>query len=47
MVGALMDPIERYIMETFLYNLFVGDEVDYGIREILGHSLKSGGLGIL
>ena len=33
-------------MEAFFRSLFGGEEVNDGLREILGHSVKHGGLGI-
>ena len=41
-----MDPIKDAIREAFLPALFGGEEVSADIREILGHSMKRGGLGI-
>ena len=41
-----MGPIEDSLRETLCPALFVGEEVSSDLREILGHSVKRGGLGI-
>ena len=45
-VGYLMGPIEDTLREAFLPVLFGGGEVSTNLREIQGHSVKRGGLGI-
>ena len=45
-VGSLMGPIDDALREAFFYATFGGEEVSDNIREILGHSMKHGGLGI-
>ena len=45
-VGSLMGPIEDYLREAFFPELFRGGEVSTNLREILGHNVKRGGLGI-
>ena len=45
-VGFLMGPIEDALREAFFPALFGGEEVGAELREILGHSMKCGGLGI-
>ena len=41
-----MDPIEDALREAFLPAFFGGEEVSANLREILGHSVKRGVLGI-
>ena len=41
-----MGPIEDALREDFLPALFGGEEVSANLREILGFSVKCGGLGI-
>ena len=41
-----MSPIEDALREAFLPVLFGGGEVSTNFREIQGHSVKRGGLGI-
>ena len=45
-VGSLMGPIEDSLREAFFLAIFRGEEVSANIREILGNSVKHGGLGI-
>ena len=45
-VGTLIDPIEYALIEAFFLTLFRREEVNADLREILGHSVKHGGLGI-
>ena len=45
-VGTLMSPIEEALREKFFPALFGGDEINANFWEILGHSIKHGGLGI-
>ena len=45
-VGTLMGPIEDALIEAILPALFGGEEVRAYLREILGHIVKRGGLGI-
>ena len=45
-VGNLMGPFEEALRETFFLVLFRGEEVNPKFRKILGHIVKSGGLGI-
>ena len=42
-----MVPIENDIRKAFFPEIFGGGEVRVYLREILGHSVKCGGLGIL
>ena len=42
-----MVPIEDDLREAFFPALFGGEEVSADLREILGHSVKRRGLGIL
>ena len=42
----MMFPIEDALIEAFSPTLLVGEEVSANLREILGHSVKRGGLGI-
>ena len=42
-----MGPIEDSLREAFFPSPFRGEEVRANLREILGHSVKNGGLGIL
>ena len=46
-VGTLMGPIKDALREAFFPVLFGGEEVSPNLREILGHSVKLSGLGIL
>ena len=41
-----MGPIEDELRDALFLTLFVGEEVSANLREILGHSMKHGGLGI-
>ena len=41
-----MGPIEDSLRESFFPQLFGVEEISAGLREILGHSVKPGGLGI-
>ena len=41
-----MGPIEDELRDALFLTLFVGEEVSANLREILGHSVKRGGLGI-
>ena len=45
-VGTLMGPIEEALRQKFFPSLFRGEEITADFREILGHSVKHGGLGI-
>ena len=45
-IGSLMGPIEDSIRYDLLPALFGGEEVSANLIEILGHSVKVGGLGI-
>ena len=45
-VGSLTEFLEAALVEAFFCALFEGEEVNDGLREILGHSVKHGGLGI-
>ena len=45
-VGTLMDPIKDTLIEDFFPALFGGEEISANLREILGQSVKRGGLGI-
>ena len=45
-VGSIMGPIEDALREAFFPTFFGGEEVSADLREILGHSVKRGGLGI-
>ena len=45
-VRYLMGPIEDALREAFFPTLFGGEEVSANLREILGYSVKRGGLGI-
>ena len=45
-VGSMMGTIEDAQREAFFPALFGGEEVSSNLREILGHSMKRGGLGI-
>ena len=46
-VGSIMVPIYDSLREAFLPEIFGGEEVSSDLREILGHSVKRDGLGIL
>ena len=39
-------PVDYALIEAFLPAMFGGEEVSADLREILGHSVKTGGLGI-
>ena len=41
-----MGPIEEALRENFFPSLFGGEEITADFRQILGHSVKHGGLGI-
>ena len=41
-----MGPIEETLREKFFPALFGGEDIDANFRQILGHSVKHGGLGI-
>ena len=45
-VGTMMGPTENALIEAFLPALFGREEVSINLREILGHIMKYGGLGI-
>ena len=45
-VGTLMGPIDEAIREKFFPALFGGEEIDSEFWQILGHSVKHGGLDI-
>ena len=45
-VRTMVGPIEDSLREAFFLALFGGQEVRSNLREILGHSVKHGGLGI-
>ena len=45
-VGSLMGAIVDALREAFFPVLFGGEEVRYDLREILGRSVKHGGLGL-
>ena len=45
-VRTLMGPIEEALREKFFPALFGGEEINVEFRQILGHSVKHGGLGI-
>ena len=45
-VGTLMGPIEEALKEKFSPALFGGENINVNFRQILGHSVKHGGLGI-
>ena len=45
-VSSLMGHIEDALREAFLSTLFGGEEISADPREILGHSMKRGVLGI-
>ena len=42
-----MDTIEEALRETFIPALFGGEDINANFWKILGHIVKSGGLGIL
>ena len=46
-VGAMIEPIGRALRETFLSDLFGGEEAKNDTQETLGHRMKSGGIRIL
>ena len=41
-----MGPIEEALREKFFPALFGGEEINADFRQILGHSVKHGGLGM-
>ena len=45
-VGTLMGPIEGSLREKLFPTLFGGEEINANFRQILGHSINHGGLGI-
>ena len=45
-VGTLMSPIEEALREKFFPVLFWGEEIESDVRQILGHIVNHGGLGI-
>ena len=45
-VGTLIGPIEEALREKFFPALFGGEDINADFRQILGHSVKNGGLGI-
>ena len=45
-VGTLMGPIEEALRDKFFPALFGGEEINADFWQILGHSIKHGGLGI-
>ena len=45
-IRTLMGPIEEALREKFFPALFGGEEINSDIRQILGHSVMHGGLGI-
>ena len=45
-VGNIVGPIEEAQREIFFPTLFGGEEINAGLRKIIGHSVKHGGLGI-
>ena len=46
-VGTLMGPIEEALRDKFSPALFGGEAINANFRQILGHSIKHDGLGIL
>ena len=42
----MMDPIKQDIRNSFFLDLFGGLEVDNSLKDILGHNVKRGCLGI-
>ena len=42
----MMGPIEEALLEKLSPSLFGGEEITADFRNILGHSVKHGGLGI-
>ena len=46
-VGNLMGPIEEALREKLSPSLFGGEDITANFWQILGHSIKHGGLGIL
>ena len=46
-VGTLMSPIEDSLREEFFDDFSGGEEVSTNLKEILVHSVKPGGIGIL
>ena len=42
----MMCPIEEVLREKLFLRLFGGEEINANFRQILGHSVKHGGLGI-
>ena len=45
-VSTLMSPIEEALGEKFFPTLFGGEDIEYGVWQILGHTVNHGGLGI-
>ena len=45
-VDNMMGPIDEPLREKFFPALFRGEEINADFRQILGHSIKHGGLGI-
>ena len=45
-VGTLMGPIEEALREKLFPTIFGGEEINANFRQILGHSVKHGGLHI-
>ena len=45
-VGTLMGPIEEALRDKFFPTLFGGKDINTKFQQILGHSVKHGGLGI-
>ena len=45
-VGTMMGHIEEALREKFFPALFGGEEINADFRQILGHSVKYGGIGI-
>ena len=45
-VGIILGTIEEALREKLFPALFLGEEINFNVRKILGHSVKHGGLGI-
>ena len=45
-VGTLIGPIEEARREKFFPEIFRGEDINAEFRQILGHSVKHGGIGI-
>ena len=45
-VSTMMGPIEEALRDKLFPALFGGEEITANFRQILGHSVKHGGLGI-